>query len=215
MNNYDTLMELLDRSGLFPQQTAALRELKQQFGRDELVLSVVGQFKRGKSSLINALLGESLLPVAITPLTAVVTEIRTNSEPQARVCFRNGTHCEISAAELGQYCGEKENPHNHKGVQTVQLWTPQQPFGPGTVLVDTPGVGSTNQDNTRETMDYLIHSDVVVFVLSVDSPINETEQQFLREIRQYSPNLWIVVNKADLADAEDLEEFLTYCRAIL
>ena len=215
MKDYERLLTLLQRSGFFPEQADMLLALQEQSGRDELVISVVGQFKRGKSSLINALLREALLPVAITPLTAVVTEIRQAPDTRAEVRFSSGDACNISITELGQYCGEKENPHNIKGVQTVRLRTPHQPFGSGTVLVDTPGVGSVNQDNTRETMKYLIHSDAVIFVLSVDSPINETEQQFLRDIRQYSPNLWIVVNKSDMAAQADLREFLDYCSGVL
>ena len=215
MKDYEKLLTLLQRSGFFPEQSEMLLTLQEQSRRDELVISVVGQFKRGKSSLINALLGEALLPVAITPLTAVVTEIRQAQETCAQVYFSSGKECEIPITDLAQYCGEKENPHNKKGVQAVRLRTPDQPFGAGTVLVDTPGVGSVNQDNTRETMKYLIHSDAVIFVLSVDSPINETEQQFLRDIRQYSPNLWIVVNKSDMAGEDDLREFLDYCTAVL
>ena len=214
MAEYETLAALLEQSDLFCEQAATLRALEDQREQNELVISVVGQFKRGKSSLLNAVLGEPLLPVAITPLTAVVTEIR-QGEPRAQVCFRDGSAQEIALGELSDYCGEKGNPHHQKGVRLVRLWTPCQPFGPGTVLVDTPGVGSTNQDNTRETMDYLIHSDAVIFVLSVDSPVHETELQFLRDIRQYAPNLWLVVNKADLAAGEDLTEFLTYCGGVL
>ena len=121
---YETLTALLQKSPLFQSQAEDLIMLQEQVERNELVISVVGQFKRGKSSLINVMLGQPLLPVAITPLTAVVTEIRSGKVTEAQVCFRSGKSCTIPMEELGRYCGEKENPHNRKEVQTVKLVTP-------------------------------------------------------------------------------------------
>ena len=213
--NWKELMELLEGDPLFAGQAALLQELEQKQAAREVSISVLGQFKRGKSSLINAMLGEELLPVGIIPLTTVVTELRFGPRFRGQVCFADGSIREIGPEELRGYCSEQENSGNHKNVRVVRLWTPGHPFGEGVVLVDTPGVGSVYRNNTDATFDYLIHSDAVLFLLSVDSPVSRTEQEFLIKVREYAPKFYFAVNKADTVSDEDLRTFLTFCEKVV
>ena len=200
---------------LLEQQVRELKLLNEQEREREVILSVIGQFKRGKSSLINAMLGKPLLPVGILPLTSAVTELRSGPEEKFEVCFLDGGRKEISAGEVSAYCSEQENGGNRKGVALLRIETPAHPFGPGVVLVDTPGVGSVYKDNTDTTMDYLKRSDGVLFLLSVDSPVSEIEREFLLSAREYASRFFFAVNKADGVSPGDRKDFLEFCARII
>ena len=130
-------------------QVSRATELRERLYERELIISVIGQFKRGKSSLINALLGEELLPVGIIPLTTTVTEIRRGDGFRAVVRFSDDSEQETNRENLPDYISEQKNPGNQKNVAEVKLWTKHISFGAGITLVDTPGVGSIHQHNTQ------------------------------------------------------------------
>jgi hypothetical protein len=79
----------------------------------------LGAFKRGKSTLINALLGKPVLPTAIVPLTSVVTILNYGERLDVEVFFSNAEHPEVSAGELVDYIAETGSPRNKKGVQEL------------------------------------------------------------------------------------------------
>ena len=218
----ETKMEKLDKAILLMREAAFLEEqvikavaLQERLLKNELVVSVVGQFKRGKSSLINAILGEAILPVGIVPLTATVTEIRSGECFRAIVVFENGSEMEIIADELSDYISEQKNKDNYKGVSSVRLWTKNTPFSSNVKLVDTPGVGSIHQHNTETSYAYIEKSDAVLFLLSVDSPVSEVERDFLLCTREYASKFYFAVNKIDTVNEQSLDEFITYSTAVL
>ena len=215
MKTIESLISHMEKEKFLEKQTADAKELNEKNKENELIISVMGQFKRGKSSLINSLLDEELLPTGIIPLTTVVTDIRYADKFKASVLYKTGTECEITRQEIEEYCSEEKNEKNHKNVMTLKLWTNRQPFGKGTVLVDTPGVGSVNQHNTDSTCDYLKYSDAVIFLLSVDSPVSRTEQQFLLQIKDYAAKFFFVVNKVDTVSEEELGQFMQYAKKVL
>lgn len=210
----DSAIALMEQANFLEDQVSRAYELRKRLCGRELVISVIGQFKRGKSSLINAMLGDELLPVGIIPLTTAVTEIRQGSF-RAVVCFSDGTEQEISRDELSEYISEQKNPNNQRNVTVVKLWTERFPFGSGITLVDTPGVGSIHQHNTKTSHAYIEKSDAVLFLLSVDSPVSETERDFLLKAREHAAKFYFAVNKTDTISRENLNEFLTYCKAVL
>lgn len=216
------MIEKLDSAIIWMEQAEFLRnqltlvsELRERLYRRELIISVIGQFKRGKSSLINALLEDDILPVGIIPLTTAVTEIRQGDNFRGVAQFIDGSECEIKRNELSDYISEQKNPNNQKEVTAVKLWTEFTPFGSGITLVDTPGVGSIHQHNTQTSQTYIEKSDVVLFLLSVDSPVSETERNFLLEAREHAAKFYFAVNKTDTISKEDLREFLSYCQDVL
>ena len=103
-------------------------------------LAVLGQFKRGKTTFINALLGEEILPTGILPLTSIITLIRFGITKRAEVVFLDKRRCTIDATELRQYVSESENTKNEKKVHHVELMYPSHFLKNGIVLIDTPGV---------------------------------------------------------------------------
>lgn len=211
----DRAIALMEQAGFLEDQVSHASELRERLCGRKLIISVIGQFKRGKSSLINALLDDELLPVGIIPLTTAITEIRKSDSFRAVVCLADGSEQEIGRSELPDYISEQKNPNNRKRVSVVKLWTERTPFGSDVTLVDTPGVGSVHQHNTQTSHAYIEKSDAVLFLLSVDSPVSEVERDFLLTSRQQAAKFYFAVNKTDTISEENLDEFLSYCKNVL
>jgi len=114
-------------------------ELKNKIKQNVFNLVVLGQFKRGKTSLINALLSAEILPTAVVPLTSIATIIKHGETLHVNVFFNNGNVIEIDPVELNQYVTEKGNPKNEKDVQQVVITYPSPYLKDGVRLIDTPG----------------------------------------------------------------------------
>lgn len=175
-------------------------------------LAIVGQMKRGKSSIVNALLGDEILPTGILPLTSVVTRVRYNGVPAAKIIYQSGNAEEIETHRLAEYITEAKNPGNRKQVAAAELLWPAPLLRLGVDLVDTPGIGSTQTHNTVTTENSLREMDAAVVVLSVDPPITATESEFVKVLRREVPRLLFVVNKTDMATAGEVEELLAFLR---
>lgn len=178
-------------------------------------LVVLGQFKRGKTTLINALLGENLLPTAVVPLTSVITLIRYGKERSIVVRFLDNTEKNISFNELSLYITERENPKNQRGVKVVEITIPSPFLEGGVVLVDTPGIGSTFLHNTETSYDFLPRADAALFVLSVDPPLSEAEGRYLNDIASSVSTIFFVLNKIDYLDEPERLESLQFSQTII
>lgn len=190
-------------------------DLKQKIASQRFDLVVAGQFKRGKTSLVNALIGAELLPVAVVPLTSIVTALSYGTEAAAVVVFESGESQRIALENLAEYVTERGNPNNRKGVREAHVTSPSAWLQEGVRLVDTPGVGSVYQKNTDVAHRFLPKADAVLFLLSVDQPISQAECDFLASVRQHSDRILFVLNKIDLLSEAELEESLTFTRATL
>jgi GTPase SAR1 family protein len=176
---------------------------------------VVGQFKRGKTSLINALLGADILPVAVVPLTSIATVMTYGEALRIKVYFNDGNVAEIRPETLPEYVTEKGNPKNVKDVNQVVVTYPSHYLKGGVRLIDTPGVGSIYQHNTDVAYQYLPKSDAVLFLLSVDQPMSRAELDFLKDVREYSDRIFFLLNKADYLNDRDLTESIEFSRNVL
>lgn len=182
---------------------------------EQFNLVVLGQFKRGKSTLINALLGADLLPTAVVPLTSIVTIIKHAPQPHAVVHFLDGCTLEVDIADLGLYSTERDNPDNIKGVAQVEVAFPSTCLRSGVRLVDTPGVGSVYASNTGTTYDYLPQADAAIVVLAADQPISQAEVEFVHEAGQYAAKCFFVLNKIDMLSAPELKESLEFSARVM
>jgi predicted GTPase len=184
---------------------ARVRALRRRLENERLQLAVLGQFKRGKSTFINAFLGTDLLPTAVIPLTAVATFIAWRRKPLVVVHFKGESRAEEFDAQtpaairdvLFRFVAEEANPENRLGVERVELFYPADILIDGTVIIDTPGVGSTLQHNTEAALQVLPESDVAFFVVSADPPITEVELDYLRRLKSKTTRIFFVLNKAD------------------
>ncbi|MGE5301292.1 MAG: dynamin family protein, partial [Acidobacteriota bacterium] len=139
-------------------------DLREKIETNAFNLVVVGQFKRGKTSLINALLGADILPVAVVPLTSIATVMTYGEALRIMVYFNDGNVAEIRPESLPEYVTEKGNPKNVKDVNEVVVTHPSHYLKGGVRLIDTPGVGSIYQHNTDVAYRYLPKSDAVLFL---------------------------------------------------
>lgn len=205
---------LLDFSGICHEEVLRAGELGDKLENDLLTVSVIGQFKRGKSTLINTMLGKEVLPVGIVPVTSVVTRIEAGDDG-SYVKFLDGRVREVDADELSHLINEQTNPDNKEGVETVTIYRMDEFVSQGITLVDTPGVGSIHRHNTTKAYDFVQESDGVVFMLSVDSPINEIEIDFLKSAKEFAGRFYFVVNKIDVINEKELKEYVEYCQTLL
>ena len=210
----EELRHLVESDGIGSLSTEIDEEI-QKLRENRFYLVALGQFKRGKTTLLNALLGEELLPVGVLPLTTVVTLICHGPQKRAEVIFSDLRRREIDLSELADYVAEQGNPRNQKNVRYVEIHYPADLLRDGLVLVDTPGIGSLSLHNTETTQDFIPKVDAAILVLSPDPPITQIESEFLDEILQHVDRLFVVLNKTDLLTDSDLRETVAYTQSIL
>ncbi len=207
----------------FNHYRSELTDLNNRYSKGRFHLAVLGQFKRGKSTLLNALIGEPILPVGVVPLTAAPTFIRFGEAPKIRVQYQddrkgdefNGTSTAERNAYLAEFVTEDGSPQNRLCVAEVQVEMPVSILANGLVLIDTPGIGSTYRHNTMATINFLQQCDAALFLISADPPITEVELAFLRQVREKVPRLFFVLNKIDYLDNRELEEALSFYKRVL
>jgi GTPase SAR1 family protein len=190
-------------------------EFREKIQNNVFNLVVLGQFKRGKTTLINALLGAEILPTAVVPLTSIATILQYGETLNINVYFNDGRVTEIEPAGLPQYVTEKGNPRNEKDVQEVIITYPSPYLKDGVSLIDTPGVGSVYEHNTDVAYQYLPKSDAALFLLSVDQPVSKAELDFLKDVKEYSHRIFFLQNKADYVGPEDLGESISFSKKII
>lgn len=192
-----------------------LQTLAERLHNGRFHLAVLGQFKRGKSTLLNALLGEPFLPTGVVPVTAIPTLIAYGPRRQARIIFNQETEHIVGLDELPGYVTEAANPHNVLGVVRVEVQHPAPLLAQGVVLIDTPGIGSTLAHNTATTLDFLAEVDAAFFLVSVDPPLTAVELQFLQAIQQRVDRLFFLLNKVDYLSPAEQQEAICYLEKTL
>jgi len=182
--------------------------LRERLIAGQFRLAVLGQFKRGKSTLLNALLGDQLLPTDILPVTAIPTFIGHGEETAVLVTFAGDESAvsfdPASGQSLGdflnEYVTEAGNPENYRKVERVEVSHPAELLRQGIVLIDTPGIGSTHKHNTEVAYQILPQCDAALFLVSPDPPITEAELTYLKDIQQRLPRTFFLLNKVDFLD---------------
>lgn len=192
-----------------------IEQLRQKLIENAFYLVVLGQFKRGKSTFINSLLGEKLLPTSVVPLTSIITLLRYGEEEKIEVTFTSGSRVTIERDQLVDYVTEKGNPGNEKDVAQVVIEYPSQYLKEGVHIIDTPGVGSIFENNTEMTYSFLPKVDAALFLLAVDPPISQSELDFLQDVKQYVDKIFFIQNKIDYMDEEERKESMLFSRNVL
>ena len=203
--------------------TARLREWDNAITKrrtEAFSLVVLGDFKRGKSTIINAILGKSIAPVNVAPETFTINSISYSDTPKAEAVLKNGQRINLLADDLVRekleklmrafpdtldYIDIKDNAEILKEIR----------------IVDTPGLSDLDCLD-KQVQDYLVNADAVIYVASALSPFSESEQFFLAShIRPLSFNkLYVLVNMIDAMNTrEDIEKIINRvserCEAIM
>jgi GTP-binding protein EngB required for normal cell division len=206
--------KLAEEVGAHPVADEA-RELATRVSEGRFYVACVGQFKRGKSTLINALIGESILPTGFTPVTAVPTVVRFGNEPKARIRTREGTWKEIPVPDLKRYVSEELNPENQKGVQGAEVFVSSPLLSSGMCFVDTPGLGSVFSANTAAAQAFIPHIDAALVVIGADPPLAGEELALVEAVAKQVQELILVMNKADRTTDVEREAAAKFTRELL
>ncbi|MDA8051181.1 MAG: dynamin family protein [Rhodospirillales bacterium] len=193
-----------------PRREAA-RALFSRLAEDRFNLVVVGRFSRGKSTLMNAMLGTDRLPTGIVPVTSVITTVSYGSEERVVLHYQHTSlFMDIPIAELASHITERGNPGNVRRIRTAEVQLPAELLRRGFYFIDTPGLGSSIAENTRTTEGFLSEADAFVLVTSYESPLSEEEARILELVRQSGRRAFVVVNKEDGVDEGQRREVLEH-----
>lgn len=188
---------------------------RRAMARQLLEVAVWGRFKAGKSSLLNALAGKSVLPTGVVPVTAVLTSLRHGPRESARVRLLNGREEAIPLERIGDFVTEERNPHNAKGAAEISIELPSLAAFSGLEFLDTPGTGSAHAHNTRVSAERLPYAEASLVAVSSDQPMSDDDVRLVGDLLRVSPRVAVLVTKADRLSERELAEVLGYARNVL
>ena len=191
------------------------RELAARVSEGRFYVACVGQFKRGKSTLLNALVGHAVVPTGFVPVTAVPTVIRFGDALHARVRMRDGAWRDVAMPDLKEYVTEELNPENKKAVDGAEVFVPSSLLRSGMCFVDTPGLGSVFTGNTATTQAFIPHIDAALVVVGADPPIAGEELTLVEAIGKQVQDLILVINKADRTSVPERAAAAKFTREVL
>jgi len=194
--------------------SADVRQLVARIDEGRFFVACVGQFKRGKSTLLDAFVGEQILPTGVVPVTTVPTVLRYGDTRTARVLIDTRWRM-IRPEDLPQYVSEALNPENSKQVAGVEVFLPSPLLVSGMCLVDTPGIGSVFSGNTETTKDFIPQIDAAILVVGADPPISGEELALIEAVAVNVDEILIVLNKIDRASVEERQQASEFATKVL
>jgi hypothetical protein len=178
-----------------------LADVRLRLERSETVVCVVGEFKQGKSALINGLLGTDVCPVDDDLATMAVTTVRHGDRPTATVHRREAGTAVIETIgpdELASWVTERGNPDNRRNVDGVEVGLPHPLLERGITLIDTPGIGGLNAAHAAATLAFLPVADALVFVTDASAELTRPELEFLASAVDAGPLILMALTKIDM-----------------
>ncbi len=178
-------------------------------------IALLGQFKSGKSSFLNSLMGRNILPVGVTPVTSTITRLQYGTKERVIVRYFDGKESEEDIASVGDFTSEAQNPGNRKNVEVVDIELPSLKKYAGLRFVDTPGLGSIFKSHRETSENWLPEVGAALLAISSDRPLAENDLQLIRELRSHTPRIVILITKADLLLLDQQKEVLSFFRSAL
>ena len=182
------------------------------FAEEEtLNVAILGRFKAGKSSFLNHLFGNPLLPVGVVPVTTVVTVIEYGPRGRAEIVFKNGRTEQIPEERIRDFISERENPENFKQVERVRVVLPKLERYRGIRFVDTPGLESVLRHSTEASLEWFPKVGLALVAIGVDPPLSEHDVELIRSLGRYTPNIAVLLTKVDLLnelERSQVQEFV-------
>ena len=187
-------------------------DLVQKLDADRFHLVVVGEFNHGKTTFVNALLGAEILPVGVTPTTAVIHHLEYAETARAEVIYASGDRATIPFEEVNRFAVAGSQASEASEVKFLEVGYPAALLKERIVLVDTPGVNDLSLQRADITYSYIPRSDAVLFLLDAGQPLKESERVFLHDklLAQSRSKIIFVVTKRDIWDDAEQTEALLY-----
>lgn len=190
---------------------AALQELQQDMENDFFTVVVLGEFKRGKSTFINALLQKELLPTDVLPETATINALMYNDTPTVQVVMNDGREEKGEATqEYLQKFSARQEENLANNVKYIKIGYPSDILKNKLVIVDTPGVDDINESRSEVTYRFIPKANAVIFLLDAKSPLKKTEKDFIdsKLLPLGLDTILFAANKYDAVDEEEEEDYL-------
>jgi GTP-binding protein EngB required for normal cell division len=163
---------------------------------------VVGEAKRGKSTVINALIGQPILPTDVDIATSQVFLVEKAAQPAFRLRFEDGSAEEIRAADLPKYGSQvladvAGTPRLDQIIRWIEVAVPARFLPDGISLLDTPGLGSLYAAHSQITQRFIPHADAVIYVLDSGQPIGQADLDTIAAILEVTENLFFIQTRID------------------
>lgn len=203
INSVNVLMTKAEKGEKLAEIKKSLDEIMQK----PTTVLVCGEFKRGKSTFINALIDRNVCPTDQDICTSVVSIIKYG--PKEKVVrhygdFSNIKTEEIAFDKLEDYAVGNANDIGNTLFLDIEM--PLEELKKGLRIIDTPGVGGLDPRHATLTNYFLPQADVTLFMTEVGEPLTSTELDFYKKVNQYAKHSAVIVNKADTKTAEMVEE---------
>jgi GTP-binding protein EngB required for normal cell division/Tfp pilus assembly protein PilF len=198
-----TLHQLLISLPPMADQGTEVARIQEVFDRP-LLITVMGEFNSGKSTFVNALIGEKIAPMGVTPTTATINILKYGEHRGARVLWRDDREDELAWEAVGAFLRGLDRKEAQQ-IRLVELLYPSEELLRVNV-VDTPGLNSMMAEHEQTAREYLSQADAVVWLFSAHQAGKQTEQQALELLRRHRLKTVGVLNKVDRLTEEELEQ---------
>lgn len=192
-------------------QADELKAVNERLQNHIFSVGIMGEFRKGKSTIINALLGQEIVPADIVPTSATLNYVRWDNDKHAEIRFKNGTKKEIPVDELAGYVTKitKESEAMSATVEDATVFYPCPFCQQGVQIVDTPGLND-DERMTAISENVIPTFDAIIMALVPDSPFSQSEAEFVRNKLMASDlgRLIFVLNKIDIVDEDDRPRLL-------
>lgn len=205
------IISIVDRHGMV-EFRPAISSILERLETNAFEIAVFGRVSSGKSSLLNHILETDVLPVGVTPVTAVPTRIAFGPKPLFKVTFTSGREDSLPLERLPEFVTEDQNRGNEKRITRLVVEIPSPRLRDGIVFVDTPGLGSLATAGAAETRAYLPRCDFGVVLIDAASTLTEEDLGTIRMLIEAGAPASALLSKADLIGPVDRERAIAYTR---
>lgn len=204
----DIYSQILRQSSckLLPNPDASVRAAGNLIRQEQYDVVVCGEVKKGKSSFINALMGEEILPTNTQVATSQVCRIINSDTKEYNLVFTDGTRQQISRKDLSRYGSQVDADmygepifRNHQ-LDYIEVKYPLPNLPKSVALVDTPGIGAVYAAHEQITRNYLKRAAAVIFIIDPKNPIVRAEQEFITSVLNVTKQIMFVMTKMDNYD---------------
>src|SRR5437667_676749 len=178
-------------------------------------VGVFGRVSSGKSSLLNYILQTDVLPIGVTPVTAIPTRISHGPVAEAGIEFAEAQPQIIPLSELPEFASEQKNPGNKKHVTRIFVKLPTDRLAEGVTFVDTPGLGSLAVSGAEETIAYLPRCDLGIVLIDASAGLTPDDLIVVQALYHAGASAMVLISKADLFSPAEREQMIGYVKANL